>query len=595
MDADCTQWTGHVIVCGLEGVGLRTVEQLTLTGVRVAVVEDGTDARRLRTVDGWQVPRITGDSRLPEVLARAGLDGAAAVICVQADDLHTLETALLARELRPDLRVVAQIRNAAVERALAAIQVSVLDVAGLSAPSIVEACLRTGAHDVTLAGERFVAVTTLADTDATLRERYGVLAPLAVVPAGGGDVEICPGRDHAVHAGDRVTLIGTPAELDGYGVAPRVAVATKARPGWWARVRAVLASVVSAADRRITAAVGALVVLIAVSTVVLDLGYHEPDGGQMTPVDALYFTIETIATVGYGDFNFRAEPTWLRLYAILLMVLGAVLATSFFALLTNLLVTRRIAEAMGRRRVTGLFGHVVVMGLGSVGARVVELLVAAGRDVVVVERGESSRYLTQVRQAGVPVIIADATLPQTLDAVNLAGAAAVAVLTSDDLANLETGLAVRDQLGPRWAEVPVVLRLFDRQLARTVQRNFGFGNVQSTSDLAAPWFVGAVLGLDVEGTFYVGRRAMLVGQLSVAPGGGLDGLAMSELSARTRVVAIARADRGGELEHAPRRDTRLRAGDRAWLIGPYEELLIVLRRDNLSPSAVLDAGSSGPR
>jgi len=208
----------------------------------------------------------------------------------------------------------------------------------------------------------------------------------------------------------------------------------------------------------------------------------------------------------------------------------------------------------------------------------------------VVERDGSSRYLTQVRQAGVPVIIADATLPQTLDAVNLGGAAAVAVLTSDDLANLETGLAVRDQLGPRWAEVPVVLRLFDRQLARTVQRNFGFGNVQSTSDLAAPWFVGAVLGLDVEGTFYVGRRAMLVGQLSVAPGGGLDGLAMSELSARTRVVAIARADRGGGLEHAPRRDTKLRAGDRAWLIGPYEELLIVLRRDTLSPSTVLDAG-----
>jgi Trk K+ transport system NAD-binding subunit len=458
-------------------------------------------------------------------------------------------------------------------------------VAGLSAPSFVEGCLRTGVHEVLLDGERFVAVTTVADTDTTLRDRYGVLAPLAVVPAGGGDAEICPGRDHEVRAGDRVTLIGTPDDLADYDVAPRLAAAGPPRPGWWRRLRSISGSVLSVADRRIAAALGALLALSVTSTVLLDIAYQEPDGGRMGRVDALYFTVETIATVGYGDFNFREQPTWLRLFAILLMVLGAVLATSFFALLTNLLVTRRIAEAMGRRRVIGLSGHVVVIGLGSVGIRVVELLIAAGRDVVVVERDESSRYLAQIRQAGVPVIIADSTLPQTLGAVNLGGAAAVAVLTSDDLANIETGLAVRDQLGQRWAEVPVVLRVFDRQLARSVQRNFGFRNVQSTSALAAPWFVGAVLGLDIEGTFYIGRREMLVGRLEVAPGGGLDGLAMSEISARTRVVAISRADQGGALEHAPRRDTRLRAGDRAYLIGPYEELLTVLRRDTLLPPA----------
>ena len=112
-----------------------------------------------------------------------------------------------------------------------------------------------------------------------------------------------------------------------------------------------------------------------------------------------------------------------------------------------------------------------------------------------------------------------------------------------------------------------------------MQRNFGFGTVRSTSDLAAPWFVGAVLGLDIEATFYVGQQAMLVGRLEVAPGGTLDGVAMSELSARTRVVAIDRAGSPGVLEHAPRRDTRLHGGDRAWVIGPYEELLLLLRRD----------------
>jgi hypothetical protein len=37
------------------------------------------------------------------------------------------------------------------------------------------------------------------------------------------------------------------------------------------------------------------------------------------------------------------------------------------------------------------------------------------------------------------------------------------------------------------------------------------------------------------------------------------------------------------LEHPPRRGTRLMAGDQAYLIGPYEELLAVLRRDRPAP------------
>ncbi|KUL28512.1 TrkA C-terminal domain-containing protein [Actinoplanes awajinensis] len=83
---------------------------------------------------------------------------------------------------------------------------------------------------------------------------------------------------------------------------------------------------------------------------------------------------------------------------------------------------------------------------------------------------------------------------------------------------------------------------------------------------------------------------MLVGRLTVAPGGGLDGLAVQDLSARTRVVAIRRVADRGVLEHPPRRDTRFAAGDEAYLIGPYEELLQVLRRDALSTSGLAPGG-----
>ena len=54
---------------------------------------------------------------------------------------------------------------------------------------------------------------------------------------------------------------------------------------------------------------------------------------------------------------------------------------------------------------------------------------------------------------------------------------------------------------------------------------------------------------------------------------------MHDRSARTRVIAISRASGGGALEHPPRRGTRFGGGDQAYLLGPYDQLLQVLRRD----------------
>jgi Trk K+ transport system NAD-binding subunit len=318
--------------------------------------------------------------------------------------------------------------------------------------------------------------------------------------------------------------------------------------------------------------------VVVASTTVLRAGY-ELSGHHISSLEALYFTVETITTVGYGDFTFIHESPLLMVFAIVLMVTGALFVAVFFALLTNSIVSRRLEESLGQVRMTGLHGHVLVVGLGRVGLQVLERLVAAGSHVVVVEKDEHNRYLSQARALGVPVVIADATQPRVLASVRLAAAAAVAVLTSDDLANLETGLAVRDQLGPRWQDVPVVLRIFDTQFAASVKETFGFRNVRSTAALAAPWFVGAALGLDVLSTFYAGDQPLLVARLTVTPGGGLHGLPMRELAARTRVLAIRRAADRSPLEHPPRRDTRFEPADEAYLIGPYDELLAVLRRD----------------
>ncbi len=140
------------------------------------------------------------------------------------------------------------------------------------------------------------------------------------------------------------------------------------------------------------------------------------------------------------------------------------------------------------------------------------------------------------------MIVADATVPETFEMVRLEHARAVAVPTNDDLTNIEVGLAVRELLGARWRDVPVVLRVFDHRLAETVATSFDFRYVRSTAALAAPWFVGAALGLDVLGTFYVGSQPMLVVRLVIGSGSRLAGARVGAVPETIRVAAVHRTD-----------------------------------------------------
>ena len=104
--------SGHVIVYGVRGVGLRTVEHLHAAGVGTVVVHagpDDADPVADALLASWGVPQVTGRTR--EALAAARLDTAAAVICVPDDDLRSIETALLVRRVRPDVRLVVRMGN----------------------------------------------------------------------------------------------------------------------------------------------------------------------------------------------------------------------------------------------------------------------------------------------------------------------------------------------------------------------------------------------------------------------------------------------------------------------------------------------------
>ncbi|MGZ4515570.1 MAG: NAD-binding protein, partial [Mycobacterium sp.] len=494
---------GHIIVSGDDALATTIVEELNNAGVHIVKL------------------RAAGE------LDTAGVARARAVICVGDDDATNLEIALLARKANPRVRVVARLGNDVLRTAMAADKRpgAILDVADLAAPSVVEACLAHTVHPFEAAGIEFVVSGSEAPRNATLREIYGGLAPVAVIHgencATPGEVVSCPGRDLSVHAGDWTAMIGTADELAARGIkVPRPTV-TRARLTRLRRAVDGARALRDDVNPMFARALLAAACLLVGSTVVLRFCYQPHP--KMTWLDALYFSTETIATVGYGDFSFLQQPTWLRLFSIMLMFAGVTTTALLVAFIADLLLSRRFAHSVGRRRARHLRNHVIVVGLGSFGSRVVADLRSAGYDVAVVERDENNRYLSTAAELDVPVIFGDATLRQTLEGARVDHARAVAVLTQDDMVNIETGIVLREMLGPRVMphvirpDVPLVLRVYDRVLGAAVAQRFGFENVRSTVELAAPWFIGAAMGLQVLGTFSVGQRSFMVGGMHVAP------------------------------------------------------------------------------
>jgi Trk K+ transport system NAD-binding subunit len=572
----------HIIVSGDDPLATTIIEELKSAGAKIAKLPDTEIADTER------------------VLAAADVGQALAVVCAGDDDATNLEIALLARKANPHVRVVARLANDVLREAVALNNGpgAILGVADLAAPAVVEACLEHTTHPFDAAGITFVVSRSEATRDASLRELYSDLAPVAVIHGENsptpGQVDVCPGRDLHVHAGDWTAMIGTADELAAQGIRVPQPTATRARRN---RLRRVLDAVRVLRDEinpLFYPTMATVLMLLACSTVLLRYAYLSPG---MNWVDAFYFSTETITTTGYGDYSFLQQPTWLRLVAAGMMFAGVTTTALLVAFIADLLLSQRFLRSAGRRRVHHLRNHIIVVGLSALGMRVVSDLIGAGYDVAVIERDENNRYLTSAARLDVPVIFGDATLRETLESARVDRARAVAVLTRDDMVNIETGIVLAKMLGTPVTpdvvrtDVPLVLRVYDRALGFAVAQRFGFDNVRSTVELAAPWFIGAAMGLKVLGTFSVGQSSFVVGGMHVAAGSELDGLRMFELSTHTRVIAITRPNTPVTLH--PRRDAHLRAGDTVYLVGPYRELLATLRKGQPPPQPA--AGDEHPR
>ncbi|MGM0399073.1 MAG: NAD-binding protein [Halobacteriota archaeon] len=148
-----------------------------------------------------------------------------------------------------------------------------------------------------------------------------------------------------------------------------------------------------------------------------------------TVTDAIYFTLITSSTVGYGDVTPETELA--RWFTMTVVVLGT---ASFAAALGALLgpaIERRLARTLGRMselRYDLLEDHVIVLGYGDLTEPILEEL--DGTTIVVVT--PDAERATALRDRGFDVLTADPSDDEVLERVGIETAKAVVAATDDD-------------------------------------------------------------------------------------------------------------------------------------------------------------------
>ncbi len=201
---------------------------------------------------------------------------------------------------------------------------------------------------------------------------------------------------------------------------------------------------------------------------------------QLSWIDAWYFVVTLMTTVGFGDISLRTSSTLSKVIGTILMILSVTNTAIIFALITDSLLRRRMVLSFGRKRIKQS-DHVLVVGMGSVGLKVVEELLERGERVTVIENDVNGRFMPTIYALRVPTIIGDAKLERTLRDAGLADAKALISVTNDDLTNLEIGLNAK-LLSPK---TRVVLRIYDHLLAQALDERLEIHFAFSASSIAA--------------------------------------------------------------------------------------------------------------
>ncbi|GAA0912948.1 NAD-binding protein [Virgisporangium aurantiacum] len=528
---------GHLIVCGDDPLTYRLASELvTQHGRQVTVILPNRRRNHGPQISRLAVRVIESERLDADAFRRARVATADAVAVMRQDDVGNIHVALQAQELNPRVHLVLRMFNLGLGLGVRTLfhDCVVLSDAAMAAPAFVAEALGEAAPvQVRLSGRRALHVVA--------REAVPESRIVCALADTRGDRTVLLPRDPA-----SANLVLALADTDDEPTTPP---RRKARP--WA-------AIVLIANRKLVQAALALVVLLIAGTGVLAMVR-----GDLTWYDAAYLTI--LAALGGADANVDAGAVE-KILQTMLTVVSIALIPVVTAAVVEAVVNARLAIALGGLR-DPVSDHVVVVGLGNVGTRVIRQLHQRGIQVVAIDKTDDARGAALARELDVPLIVGDASREEILRAASVQTCRALVVLSTDDVVNLEAALHGRALN----AGVRVVLRLFDGDFADRVERAFRIDVSRSVSYLAAPAFAAAMLQRDVIGAIPVNRRVLLIADLPVCAGSAAVGARIGTLNAMdgVRVIAVTHS---GSTTWSPGADRQVHVDDR---------LLLVTTRDGL--------------
>lgn len=262
------------------------------------------------------------------------------------------------------------------------------------------------------------------------------------------------------------------------------------------------------------------------------------------------------------------EKWYLQILFFIIPILGLAVAADGILRFGAALLNKQARGQKWQEAMASTYNaHVVVCGMGKVGYRVTAELLKFGREVVGIEQNPEGRFVEKVKELGIPLIVADARRPESLIKAGIERADAVVPCTDDELANLDIALDARE-LNPG---IKVVMRMFDSDLARRIERGFGIHTAFSTSELAAPLFATAAMRFNVKYCFYVGDTLLNVGEVIVEEGSRLTEYCIAALEKELDLSVISYQGLQGDDWH-PSADLCLAAGDKVLVLASLEAL-----------------------
>ncbi|MGY0491005.1 NAD-binding protein [Streptomyces sp. WG-D5] len=559
-----------------------------------------------------QAPRVMEAAVLGEdALMEAGVARADALALVHDDDETNIRAALAARRLNPRLRLVIRLFDRKLGQHLA----ELLDqAAALAQPGLDPEALDTS-----------TTILSDADTAAPALAATAVAGTGKVVQADGlllRAVERAPrGRGRVVHPGLCTLALlspsnndpSDPAGSDPSGqVEPLLLPDDEAVRTVTGRGSLVLDTVTPAESTLVPrrTAVRALPfgslfsrrvrwTLAGLAVCVLGLALATWATTEPNPLRAGYLTMLDLFAI---DDPAIGEPASRQIIQLLTGFAGLLLLPVLMAAVLEALGTFRNASAL-RRPPRGLSGHIVLLGLGKIGTRVLARLHELGVPVVCVEENPEARGIPLARRLRVPTVLGDVRDEGVLEAAKVHRARALLALTSLDTTNLESALYARS-LKP---DLQVSLRLYDDAFATAVYRTLraahprALTRSRSVTTLAAPAFAGAMMGRHILGAIPVERKVLLFAALDVAGLPHLEGRTVAESfrPGAWRVLAIDSTEpdeRRPDLGAAPEEDDADRGPGLIWELHPGHVLRstdrVVLAATRRGLAELLDAQSA---